>query len=177
MAAFELSPPLFLSALGERPELEIFAYGHPTEETAPLRHERNAAFDDAFGWLAVNPLAFPVNGSGAGQQQAGNRLEQRRLPSAVGANKSHRLSLLNRKADPVQGHQRAIGDFEILYFEHDLLGNHRERKDHIEICPFYAFFAVMVSSPKYTSITRGSFAILPGRSSAILSPALSTTTR
>ena len=65
---------------------------------------------------------LPSNRPPRAAQQSGNRLEQSRFASAVGADEGDDFSGANRRdSTPCSAAKRAIGDFKIFHFKHDSL--------------------------------------------------------
>lgn len=79
--------------------------GHPHGYDLVARH-----FRDLF--------SFKKNLSRAGRNQAGDRVEDRRLTGAVGSDQRHNLPLIYFKGNPLDGLDDAIVYFQIADFKH-----------------------------------------------------------
>ncbi len=90
--ALHLSVFFFLRALGESAELEIFAHSHRGKKPAPLRHQRDAMFDDPLRRGFADHFILPSNRTRARGEQTGNSFEQCRFAGAVGADERDHLA-------------------------------------------------------------------------------------
>src|SRR5581483_6290607 len=82
--------------------LEILQDRHPREDPAPLRRLADAQLDDLVRRHPVQPAPFQRDRPDPRAQEAGDRLQQRRLASAVRADQRHDLARVDPDRDAPQ---------------------------------------------------------------------------
>ena len=87
---------------GKGAELEILPDRHRGKEPAALRDKGDAVLDNALRRSCADSFTFPSDYAGARNEQAGNRLEQSRLPGAIGADERNHFAPPNHQAYVVE---------------------------------------------------------------------------
>src|SRR5271163_4044449 len=98
-------------------DLEVFLDRELREDAPPLGYMGDAAGDDGIGGEAADRSALKADLAGGWAQQAGDRLERRRLARAVGADQRNDFAAAHLQADPAERLHLIVEDIETDDFE------------------------------------------------------------
>jgi hypothetical protein len=105
-------------ALRVAAEQQVVPHRHLGEELAPLRHLHDPALDDLHRRAAPERRAVERHRAGARPQDAGDRLQRRRLPGAVRADEGDDLAGGHLEGDAPERLDPAVRDLEPLDAQH-----------------------------------------------------------
>ena len=99
-------------------ELEVVADAELGKDAAPLRHQRDAAFDDLMGRQGVEIGSVERDSATFGPLQPGDCLEEGRLARAVGAEDDDGLALRDLDVDAVECPVLAVAQRKGAHLKH-----------------------------------------------------------
>ena len=114
-----------LPAGAVRAQLEVVAHGHGAEEQAALGHEREPVAHQALGPRRAHLGAVVADRARAQRHEPDDRLEQRRLAGAVGADDGHELAGADGEVHVVQHLGLAVAGADRLQLEQRRAGGRR----------------------------------------------------
>ena len=100
-----------------QPRLDVVQHRKLLEQTDILKGTGNAVLVDFNGLMSCNIFSVQPDKSLVRLIDAGQKIEYRRLPRAVGADQPVQLPFLDLKVEIIHSTEAAKGDRQIIYFQ------------------------------------------------------------
>ena len=97
---------------------QVFGHRHLRKHQPVLRHQGDAAADDAIGRLADQLVAVEAHRAAPRPQDAGDGVHQRRLAGAVGPEQAGDAAGIDRQRHALQRLDLAVGGDDVVHLEH-----------------------------------------------------------